>query len=183
MSKFLVISLTAVALSLANIGCMGRLVSEGMGTVTGASGSFVEVQKVKDLSKYKGFKIEAITAAPGLKLPADTIALVRQNFNEAAAKRDLRPSGMPALKLAGEIVHYESGGIVDKAIGPLQEVIVRTRLMDAATGEVLTEANLVGRSKATTSSGVKNLAEGAGKGLKKWLKECGLKGEEEKEER
>ena len=181
MSRFLVISLTAVALSLANIGCMSRLVREGMGTVTGASGNYVEVQKVKDLSKYKGFKIEAITAAPGLKLPAEMTALVRQDFNEAAAKRGLKPSGEPALKLAGEIIHYESGGLVDEAIGPLQEVIVRTKLMDAATGDVLTEANLIGRSKATTSGGAKNLAEGAGKGLKKWLKACGLKGEEEKE--
>jgi hypothetical protein len=183
MSRFLTVSLMTGAICLANAGCMGRLISEGMGAATGAAGKVVDVQKPKDLSRYKGFKVESVTAAPGLMMPADTPALVRQNFNEAAEKKGLRPNGTPALKLVGEIIHYEPIGIVDEAMGPLEEVIVRTKLMDADTGQLLTEANLIGRSKATTSGGVKNLSEGAGKALKKWLKECGFKGDEEEQEK
>ncbi len=47
-------------------------------------------------------------------------------------------------------------------------------MTDAQTGETIAEGNLVGRSKATTSSGPKHLAEGVGKALDKWLKEGGL---------
>ena len=74
---------------------------------------------------------------------------------------------------------------MDTAIGPLEEVIVRTKLIDAASGQLLTEANLIGRSKSTTAGGAKHLAAGAGKALKSWLKQCGLKGgdEDEKEKK
>jgi hypothetical protein len=85
------------------------------------------------------------------------------------------------LKLSGEIIHYESGGVVDAAIGPLSEVIVRCKLYDASTNELLTEANLIGRSKATTSSGSRNLAEGVGKAMSMWLKEHGFKSGDDKE--
>lgn len=181
MRRFPWIVLTAVGLVLPNAGCMSRLIKEGAATVTGASGKVVEIHKARDLSKYKGLTIESLTASPGLKLPGEITALVRQNFGEAAVKRGLKPNGTPGLKLAGEIIHYESGGLVDEAVGPLEEVIVRTKLIDADSGEVLTEANLIGRSKATTSGGVKNLAEGSGKALSKWLKECGIKGEEDED--
>ena len=179
MSRFLTVSLMMAAICLANVGCMSRAIKEGMGAATGASGKVVNVQKVKDLSKYKGFKIESLTAAPGLKMPAEVPALVRQHFNEAAMKKNLKPSGTPAMKLAGEIIHYESTGVVDTAIGPLEEVIVRTKLIDADTGQLLTEANLIGRAKSTTAGGAKSLAAGAGKAFNKWLKECGLKGGDE----
>ncbi|HSW44175.1 MAG TPA: hypothetical protein VLM89_01225 [Phycisphaerae bacterium] len=178
MTRFLMTCTASVALALPNVGCMSRLIKEGAATVTGASGKVVEVQKVRNLSKYKGLRIESLTASSGLKLPEDMTMLVREAFIEAAAKKGLKPSATPALKLVGEIIHYESGGLVDEAVGPLEEVIVRTKLMDDTSGEVLTEANLIGRSKATTSSGKKHLAEGCGKAISTWLKECGLKGDE-----
>ncbi len=181
MSRFLLISFTTAAFCLPSTGCMSRAIKEGLGVATGASGKVVEVQKTTDLSKYKGFKVESLTAAPGLNMPSEVPAMVRQYFNEAAMKRGLTGSGTPALRLAGEIIHFESVGVVDTAIGPLEEVIVRTRLMDADGGQVLTEANLIGRAKSTTAGGAKNLSEGAGKALSKWLKECGLKADEDED--
>jgi hypothetical protein len=183
MSRFLAISLATAAICLANVGCMGRMIGEGMGAATGASGKVVDVVKTADLSRYKGFKVESITVAPGLMMPAETPSLVRQYINEAAEKKGLRPNGTPAFKLVGEIIHYESAGAVDTAMGPLEEVIVRTKLVDAATGKLLTEANLIGRAKSTTAGGAKNLSEGVGKALKKWLKDCGLKGGDEDEKK
>jgi len=87
------------------------------------------------------------------------------------------------LTLSAEIIHYETAGVVDTAIGPLAEVIVRAKLVDAQTGEVVAQANLIGRSKATMSSGAKDLSAGVGKALDKWLKEGGLRkaGEKEKD--
>src|SRR5438309_1456141 len=62
-----------------------------------------------------------------------------------------------------------------------------TKILDARNNSVLAEANLLGRSKASSSSGQKNLSEGAGKALAKWLKQAGLpeikeKDKKEKEE-
>src|SRR5262249_62178224 len=85
----------------------------------------------------------------------------------------LSATATPALAVSGEIVHYESGGAVDTAIGPLQEVIVRTKLTDVASGQLLGEANLIGRAKSSSASGEENLSEGAGKALEKWLQEHG----------
>jgi hypothetical protein len=181
MGKFATTTLVVMALSLANLGCTGRLISEGVATVTGASGKVVDIRVTRSLSKYKGFKIESLKAAPGVMTPADMPTLIREQLMAAAEKRGLTANGQPAIKVAGEIIHYESGGIVDEAIGPLEEVIVRTKLTDAQSGELLAEANLVGRSKATTSSGAKNLSEGVGKAFDKWLKDGGLKKAGEKE--
>jgi hypothetical protein len=50
----------------------------------------VDVQQPRNLSKYKGFKVESLTAAPGLKMPAEATAMVRQYFNEVAAKKGLK---------------------------------------------------------------------------------------------
>lgn len=181
MPRFIVMGLLSVSLSVANVGCMGRLFSEGMATVTGASGKVVYITKGTDLSKYKVLKMENVSVSPGLKVPAEMTNLLRSDFIKVAEKKGLKGTGSPAMKLSAEIIHYETGGVVDEAIGPLVEVIVRCRLVDAGTNQLLSEANLIGRSKATTSSGEKTLAEGAGKAMSKWLKEHGLKGGDEKE--
>ena len=101
--------------------------------------------------------------------------MIRADLAAVVEKRGLRPEGDPGLKLSGEIVHYESSSTVDTAIGPLEEVIVRAKLTDAQGGNVVAEANLIGRSKATSSSGAKSVSAGVGEALDKWLKDGGLK--------
>ncbi len=158
----------------ANVGCMSRAIREGAGAVTGASGRVVALRQPANLAHYKGLRVESITVAPGLDAPGNLGALVSQAYLEAAQELRLSPTGSPALLVQGEIIHYETGGVVSVAIGPLQEIIVRTQLSDAETHEVLGSANLVGRAKSLTASGAENLAEGAGEALEEWLKESGL---------
>jgi hypothetical protein len=168
-------TLTAVALSILSLGCMGRLISEGMGEARGASGRVVEIGRTPDLTRYKALTIEAITVAPGLQAPSEMPAMIGSDLAAAAQKRGLMTAGQPGLRLSGQIVHYESSSRVDTVIGPLAEVVVRAKLTDAQSGSVVAEANLVGRSKATTSSGEKDLSEGVAKALDQWLKSGGLK--------
>lgn len=175
MKRTVVLAWLTVAFAGMNLGCMSRMISEGMGTVTGAAGKVVDIKSGAMLTSYKGLKVESVTAAAGLPAPADLAGFLRAELSEAAAKKGLRAGGEPSLKLTAEVVHYETGGIVDEAIGPLQEVIVRTKLTDAKSGNIVSEANLVGRSKATTSGGPENLAKGVGKALDKWLEQQGLK--------
>lgn len=164
-------------------GCRGRVVSEGIGLVRGASGKVSEIQAPPDLTKYRGIRIEPITIAPDLDVPAQVPTLLSEAYSEKAAELRLTADGEPALVVSGEVIHFEKDEVVDKAIGPLQEIIVRTRLRDAESGKPLGQANLVGRAKAVTASGTEHLCEGAGRALKKWLKKHGVKeSDEEKEE-
>lgn len=164
----------AAALSILSFGCMGRLISEGMGGATGAAGKVVEIGMTPDLTKYKGLRIEAITVAPGLQAPSEMPAMIGSDLAAAAQKRGLITEGQPGITLSGQVVHYESSSTVDTAIGPLEEAVLRAKLTDAS-GTVVAEAQLVGRSKATSSSGAKNVSEGVAKAFDKWLKAGGLK--------
>ncbi len=171
-SVFIVVALIVCT---ANIGCVSRAIREGAGAVTGAAGQVVELHTPSSLANYRGLTVESITVAKGLRVPSDIVELVRQGYASAAEDLVLAPGGAPALAVSGEIIHYETGGAVSKAIGPLQEIVVRTQLIDAGTKQFLGEANIIGRSKALTSGGARNLAEGAGKALSKWLRSAGVK--------
>ncbi len=173
MARTVIMTLTAVALSILSLGC-GRLISEGVGEARGASGKVVVIGMTPHLATYKALTIERITVAPGLQTPSEMPAMIGMELAVAAQKRGLMTEGQPGLKLSAQIVHYESSSTVDTAIGPLEEVVVRAKLTDAS-GNVVAAAQLVGRSKATSSSGARNLSEGVGKALDKWLKDGGLK--------
>ncbi len=182
MTRILTIMLMAVALSVLCLGCVGRMFSEGMGAARGASGKLVEIRKTPDLSGYSGLKIERITVAQGLRAPADMPGMIRMDLAATAERRGLSPQGRPGLTLSAEIVHYEPSSTVDTAIGPLEEVVVRAKLTDAQNGNIVAEANLVGRSKAVSSSGTKSVSAGVAKAFKQWLSQGGVKKGGEKDE-
>ncbi len=177
MNRICPIMVTAAVLSVAGSGCMSRAIKEGAGVVLGASGKVVYLQKPGKLGEYRGLAVEPITVAAGLTAPHKMPALIQAAYVDAARELRLTSTGSPKLSVRGEIIHYESGGIIDTAIGPLQEVIVRTQLYDADSGKILGEANLIGRAKTITASGAENLAEGTGKALKEWLEDHGLEEE------
>jgi len=174
--------LTAAVVSTLCFGCMGRFLSEGMGAARGASGKLVEIRKTPDLSRYTGLRVEQITVAQGLRAPSDMPSMIRKDLAATAEKKGLSPDGQPGLTLSGQIVHYEPSSTTDKAIGPLEEVVVRARLIDAQSGNLVAEANLVGRSKAISSSGTKSVSAGVAKAMNQWLKQGGLRKDGEKEE-
>lgn len=186
MKRFMAWSIVAgyLIVSGANFGCMGRAISEGVGVVTGASGKVINIAPPGKLVRYKGLKLESLTVTEGLKVPPNIVELIRENMSKVAAKKKLSPSGTPCLVLTGEIMNYETADVVDTAIGPLEECFIRAKLVDADSQEVLAVANLVSRAKSTSSGGAKNLAEGIGKSLSKWLKAGGITsdGDEKDEE-
>ena len=48
-------------------------------------------------------------------------------------------------------------------------------MIDAQSGAVVAEANLIGRSKASSSSSAVKVSAGVGEALEKWLEDGGLK--------
>lgn len=183
--RALVLIAAALAIAGSNLGCMSRIIDESVGAVTGASGIVVGLGQLgpDSLAKYRGARVDSLTMSPGLKAPPGLLTYVREQFTKAAAAKGLTPTGQPSLVISGEVLNYESAGAVDTLIGPLEEVIVRTKLTDAQTNQVLGVANLIGRGKSTTSGGEKRLSEGLGKALKKWLKEGGIKKDVEEEKK
>jgi len=165
----------AMALGVMCSGCMGRIFREGMGAATGASGRVVERGATPDLRKYRSLRVDPLTVAASSQAPADMPGMVRADFEAVARNKHLTSEERPGLKLVSEIIHYETSSTVDTATGPLAEVIVQAKLIDAQSGKAVAEANLIGRSKATSSSGAKNVSEGVGKALDKWLAGGGLK--------
>jgi hypothetical protein len=182
MTRAITMILTTVALCSLSVGCLGRIFSEGAGSATGASGKVGDSGTERNLTQYKSLRVEPITVTRGVPAPAEMPAMIQADLGAAAEKRGLARQGEPGLKLTGEIIHYETGSTKDTALGPLEEVIVHAILTDAQSGKVVAETNLTGRSRATSSSGVKNLSAGVGKALKQLLKDAGLKKTGEKDE-
>lgn len=169
----------ALLLCTLQAGCVSRARREVVGAVRGASGKVVILESPPSLAHFRGLSVDSIEIAAGLEVPSEIPAMVRQAYLDAGADLGLSPGGSPTLQVSGEIIHYETAGTIDHAIGPLEEIIVRTRLRESGSEQGLGEANLVGRSKTTTTSGRHNLAKGAGKALKKWLKKSGLDPQED----
>jgi hypothetical protein len=119
--------------------------------------------------------VDEITIANGVNAPSEMPAMIRSDIVSVTDRRGLGNGGNPRLRLSGEIIHYEDGTKMDSVIGPFEEVILRTRLIDVQSGAVVQETNLIGRSKAVTSSGVESLSEGVGKALDTWLTNGGAR--------
>lgn len=177
MSRLIIV--VALLLCTLQAGCVSRARREVVGAVRGASGKVVILESTSNLAKFRGMSVGSIQVAAGLEVPNEIPEMVRQAYLDAGADLGLSASGSPSLQVSGEIIHYETAGTIDHAIGPLEEIIVRTRLDESGSEQPLGQANLVGRSKTTTSSGRHHLAKGAGKALKKWLKKSGLKQQED----
>jgi len=172
--KTILTLMMALALSLLSFGCLGRMFSEGMGEATGASGKVVEPGMTPDLRNYKSLRIESISIASGSQTPAEMPDMIQADLKAVTQKRGLASEETPGLRLSGVITQYETSSTTDTVIGPLSEVIVQAKLIDAQSGNVVAEANLIGRSKASTSSNVNDLSAGVGKALDQWLKDGGL---------
>ena len=177
MSRLIIV--VALLLCTLQAGCVSRARREVVGVVLGASGKVVILESPSDLAHFRGISVDSIQIAAGLEVPSEIPEMVRQAYLKAGAELGLSPGGSPTLQVRSEIIHYETAGTLDHAIGPLEEIILRTRLSESGSEQALGQANLVGRSKTTTTSGRHHLAKGAGKALKKWLKNSGLKQQED----
>ncbi len=127
MQRTIALILVVATVGLGCTGCVSRMIKEGMGVATGASGKVVSSSLAPTLTKYKSLHVQDVTVASDVRIPAEMPGLVRADLEKAAAGRGLAGEGEPAINLSAQIIHYETGGAVDTAIGPLEEVIVARR--------------------------------------------------------
>jgi hypothetical protein len=174
MSRLIVTTLAAAAaLGMICSGC-SRMFAEGKG-MGGASGRVSDPTKSQDLSSYASMDVDDITIANGVNVPSEMPNLIRSDLVSVTDRRGLGRGGNPKLRLSGEIIHYEDGSKLDAVVSPFQEVVLRTRLIDVQSGAIVQETNLIGRAKASTSSGVKSLSGGVGEALDSWLENGGAR--------
>ena len=168
--------LILVACAVLTQGCLGRAITEGVGTVRGAKGTYAPIKPLSQiknepvLAAYTNFELGPIVDDIGGKTPAEFWGFLPKEFYKAMWKKKLpMQAGGKTLVIRGRVVHYESAGTLGMAIGPLEEVIVRTELVDASTGQVLAVGNCIGRTEETVNSGVEKKAEGLAKAFAAWI--------------
>jgi len=176
MKKLTVLAVLVLAASMLAGGCTGTIIREGAGVALGAKGTFMPIKPVaaseedRPLGAYKRFELAVLTDDIGGKTPADLLDHLSVAFKEELAKKKLPDApGGKTLVLRGRIIHYESASTLGFAMGPLEEVIVRTEMVDKDSGKVLGVANCIGRTKERVNAGVKKKAEGLAKGLVAWI--------------
>lgn len=164
------------AAALAAPGCYSRIAKEGAGAFLGAKGSFMPIQPIaadkeaRPLGVYKRFELGPIVDDIGGRAPAELLSHLGEAFQaELKGKKLPDEPGGKTLLIRGKIVHYETSGMLGFALGPLEEVIVRTEFVDKDTGKVLGVANCIGRTKESVNAGAKKKAEGLAKALVGWI--------------
>jgi hypothetical protein len=165
-----------VAFTILAQGCVSRAIKEGIGTVRGAKGTFAPIKPlsaIKDepvLAQYANFELGPIVDDLGGRTPAELWQFLPGEFQKALLKKRLpvQPGGKTLL-VRGRVIHYESASTLGMAIGPLEEVIVRTELVDKTTGKVLAVGNCIGRTEETVNFGVQKKAEGLAKAFVAWI--------------
>ena len=176
MRSTLIRSALLFAALLPAVGCTGTIIREASGAVLGASGTFMPLQplapdkETKTLGAYTRFELGPINDDIGDKMPANLVTYLQEAFPEEVKDARLPDNGTgKTLIVRGTIIYYESSSTVGYALGPLEEAICRTELVDKDTGRVLGVANCVGRTKAVNNSGVKSKASGLAKAFVKWI--------------
>jgi hypothetical protein len=169
----------AVLLVAATMGVMGCSTGakEAIGFVRGAKGIYAPVQPVAPattdtpLAQYRNFELGTFTDSFGGKVPPGLDSALRTAFQRMIDESDLPddPSG-PTLVITGEYLHYESADTLGVAIGPLEEVVARCRMVDQSSGRVLGTANCVGRTTNRVNIGVQKKAEGLAKSIISWIR-------------
>jgi len=157
------------------LGC-STAAKETVGLFTGAKGLYAPIKPVaadqtaRPLGQYRHFELGAITDDFGGNVPGGLISHLRQAFPEAIADAKLpNEPGGKTLLIRGRILHYEDAGTLGFAIGPLEEVVARLEMVDKDSGQVLGEANCIGRTTTRTTLGVANKGRGLAKAIASWI--------------
>lgn len=148
-------------------GCL-TAAKETYGGITGASGIYVPTEpRAADrelLADYTRFELGEVKDDFAGRVPPEFFEYLPDQFKLALAKAKLpSAAGGKTAVIRGTIVYYEDQRFVGVLLGPLEEVVARTQIVDKATGKVLASAVCVGRTDTRTTIGVKNKAEGLGR--------------------
>lgn len=124
-------------------------------SLVGGYSDFYVVQDYDRIPFYDSVIFTPLQNMAGPKAGTDLVRSVNQAISSELHSRGFRSEGRQPLYLDGFIIHTDDS-LLSK------DVVVRIRLIDAATWQVLREANVVGKTEGATSIGVAASAVGTG---------------------
>ena len=170
------LALPGLVMAMAVSGCT-TFIKEGAGAAMGAKGAYMPIQPIgstkadRPLAVYQRFELGKITDDIGGKTPPSLLEHLPGAFAEEIGKAKLpNQTDGKTMLIRGVIIHYESASTLGAAIGPLEEVVVRTEFVDKDSGKVLGTGNCIGRTTNRVNLGVKKKAEGLARAFVKWIK-------------
>lgn len=179
-SKRLVVTTLFLLASPGLIGC-SRMISTGISEAKGGTAKLTIIKAVAPggLRQYKHVKLETFENTMGSALPGNAIGeLKAETLKDLSEHAELfkvigenGPTDVPILIVRGQVIHYHSGGGIGAILGKFSQLICRVQLVDAASAEVLGEANSNAMSKAISRAGVSDLSKAVAKSLTKWIEE------------
>ena len=166
-----ILAVVVVATMLLATGC-GTIIGEGVGLVRGGQGTFIPMSPLLAdpylLASYSHFRIGTMNDETGLVPPA-FFDYASMQLQAELAEEGLGANVGQTCIIEGDVVHFETEGTVAIILGPMEEIVVKARLVDADTGQVLALARCVGRIDTRLNKGIEKVAEGLGKAFAAWI--------------
>jgi len=173
MERRQVLGVLMVGLLVAAGGC-GRGIGEAVGGIRGGQGScrVLKAAPPVDVGAYQRFELARIADGMEGLAPGELFSALPGEFAKALADKKIpNAASGKTLLIRGEVIHYEDAGMVNRALGPLEQVVARVEYVDKASGKVLALANCVGRTKDNFNVGPQSKAEGLARGIVRWIDE------------
>ena len=173
MNRLRFLALAVAAALLLTGGCASRIFKET--TEFGGRGSYMLVKptsaglSANAFADYTDFELTRLGDKTGGQTPSQVLAIMPTAFYEALAKANLPSSGGRTLLIRGDIWHYEKSGLFGQVFGPFEEALARVEFVDKASGRVVGEANIVGRTKTSRNQGPEEKGRGLARGIVKLI--------------
>ncbi len=169
------VCLPLVMIALLGSGCATGI-KEGVGLARGAKGSYAPLKDVsasenaRPLGEYQRFELGTFTDDFGGKVPPAVMQACRAAWPKELEDKELpNAPGGKTLIARGIIIHYEASGTLGKVIGPIEEVVARTELVDKDSGKVIATGNCVGRTTTRVNLGADKKGQGLAKAIASWI--------------
>lgn len=173
MNRLRFFALAVAAALLLTSGCASRIFKET--TEFGGRGSYTLVKPTSaglsayTLADYTDFELTRLGDKTGGQTPPQVFAIMPMAFEKALAKANLPRSGGKTLLIRGDVWYYEKAGLFGQMFGPFEEALARVEFVDKASGRVIGEANIVGRTKTTRNQGPEQKGRGLARGIVKLI--------------
>ena len=165
-------------------GCTSRIIKEGYYGATGSSGHYILLSGDKAECRKLPFshgtiQIGSIQNTIGDACPAQFVQILPDSISDEFLKKEkendeekpfMRGPANKKVLITGTVIHYDEGKLLDQIVGPMEEAICRLQIRDTQTNTLYAEVNFVSRAKSSVRKGPKELADGIGKAIKKFLK-------------
>ena len=173
MNRLRFLALAVAAALLLTSGCASRIFKET--TEFGGKGSYMLVKptsaglSVNAFADYTDFELTRLGDKTGGQTPPQVFSIMPMAFDEALAKANLPSTGGKTLLIRGDVWYYEKAGLFGQVFGPHEEALARIEFVDKASGRVLGEANIVGRTNTTRNQGPEEKGRGLARGIVKLI--------------